>query len=148
MLDLSEHPKEWQRRVERVKGCLPSNSPLVARLDRAYSEWRKDCAVVSDSQQKRVEAMYEAWLDAIKEIDRAAELNESGKRADRALTISIVSITLTCISILVGVYFQYESLAIQKQTLKLNMSRFKLETQVPGTAPAGASSSSSRMPNK
>ncbi|EGR0671498.1 hypothetical protein [Vibrio vulnificus] len=120
-LDFYEHPRVWNRRINSVKEALPSNSPVIARLDKAFHNWREAPGVITPEQQKCVQELYDAWFKANEEIESLAKSKVDNRKWAFTTVISFIALLTSLVSISLSGYFQYENLKVNTQRLEMQI---------------------------
>lgn len=122
-LDIEQHPRDWKRRISSVESCLSTGSPAVKKLHKSYKNWQKLGPDVTEEYSEAVDALFDSWHEATKEIDKNNERLEDHKKWWFSVRLSLAAITLSTVSIAVSTFFQYENLKINRERLDIQVKR-------------------------
>ncbi|MNF32662.1 hypothetical protein D3C76_693550 [compost metagenome] len=119
-VDLSEHPKEWNRRIEKLEKALSTQDPTIINLKRAYSKFKNMRAIVSDEMDVCKNALYDAWYKANEAHEKKIEKRNDTMRWRLSISLSALALIFSIISISTNTYFQQKNYEINKQRFELS----------------------------
>lgn len=119
ILDLSEHPKEWSRRISKLENALHKD-PALINLKRAYNKFHNMPAIVSDERDICKNTLYDAWHKANEAYEKKIDKRKDTTRWYFSISLSAIAIILSIVSAFTNAYFQRENLKINKQRFELS----------------------------
>ncbi len=129
-IDIDQHPREWRRRISNVELCLPTGSPAVKKLHKAYKDWQQIGPEKTEEYTKAVDALFDSWHEAFKEIDNNNERIKDHKKWWFSVSLSVAAIIISALSIAISAYFQYENLKINQRRLNLQVGAVSKPNEV------------------
>lgn len=105
-VDLSEHPKEWARRIERLEKSLPSQEPALINLKRAYSKFTNMPMIISGERDVCKNELYDAWYKANEAYEKKIDKRSDSRRWRLSISLSAIALALSIVSAFTNVYFQ------------------------------------------
>jgi hypothetical protein len=124
-----ENPKEWKRKINHLKKCLPQGSPYIKKVTKAFCNWEKIYAQkskyagagLSDTLPKAAEILYDRCIEAESEIERKIEEKRDRKRWFATTVVSIIAMVVTASSLFINTYYQSENLLVNKERLSISL---------------------------
>jgi hypothetical protein len=120
-IDIEQHPRDWKRRISNIELCLSTGSPAVKKLHKSYRDWQELGPEITEEYNKAVDALFDSWHEASKEIDKNNERIEDYEKWRFSVRLSLIAIVISALSISTSAFFQYQNLKISQERLSLQV---------------------------